>query len=298
MKKIGLLLIFACSVFVVKSQQAVMFSQYYTNNVIYNPAISGSTEYSVFNLQTRQQWLGFEGAPLSANISYHGALNNRSAMGGYLEHDRTYPSNQTNLNINYAYHVPLNADGAYISFGIGAKAMYYYLDFEPGELPLGPDPAYNDKSFEKFVGDASSGLYLYNNDFYVGYSVINMLQTPFNNEAGYGFSSNVGERIYYGIAGYKIKIDRDWYVEPSVLLRNRDNGDAEYNFSTRVLYMDQIWSGISIRSNSSLAFSVGTNSDKVQLAYSFDHYFGSISNHQFGTHELTMSIRIPNYNKY
>ena len=40
-------------------------------------------------------------------LSYHGALNNRSAMGGYLEHDRTYPSNQTNLNLNYAYHVPL-----------------------------------------------------------------------------------------------------------------------------------------------------------------------------------------------
>ena len=298
MKKIGILLIFVCSVFVVKSQQAVMFSQYYTNNVIYNPAISGSTNYSAFTLQTRQQWLGFEGAPLSANISYHGALNNRSAMGGYLEHDRTYPSNQTNLNISYAYHVPLNADGANISFGIGAKAMYYYLDFEPGELPPGSDPAYSDKSFEKFIGDASSGLYLYNNDFYVGYSVINMLQTPFNNEAGDGFSKNVGERIYYGIAGYKIKIDRDWYVEPSVLLRNRDNGNAEYNFSTRVLYMDQIWSGISVRSNSSLAFSVGTNSDKIQFAYSFDHYFGAISSHQFGTHELTMSIRIPNYNKY
>ncbi len=298
MKKIGILFIFVCITFVVRSQQAVMFSQYFTNNVIYNPAISGSNDYSAFTLQTRQQWLGFEGSPLSANISYHGALNNRSAIGAHLEHDRTYPSNQTNLNFNYAYHVPLNANGANISFGIGAKAMYYYLDFEPGDLPPGFDPAYSDKSFEKVIGDASSGIYLYNHSFFVGYSVINMIQTPFNKESGYGFGKNIGERIYYGLLGYKIKIDRDWYVEPSLLIRNRDNGNPEYNFSTRVFYMDQVWTGISLRSNSSISISIGTNANKIQFAYSFDHYFGEISQYQLGTHELTMSIRIPNNNKY
>ena len=43
--------------------------------------------------------------------------------------------------------------------------MYYYLDFEPGELPPGQDPAYNDKSFEKLIGDAS-GVYLYNRSLF------------------------------------------------------------------------------------------------------------------------------------
>jgi type IX secretion system PorP/SprF family membrane protein len=215
-------------------------------------------------------------------------------MGGYLEHDRTNPSNQTNLQINYAYHVPLNSDNTYLSFGLGAKAMYYYLNFEAGELPPGNDPAYNDKSYENFLGDASSGLYLYNEKFHVGYSVINMLQSSFNKEAGDGFGKNIEERIYYGMAGYKFRIDRDWHIEPSVLLRHRDNGNHEYNFSTRIFYMDQIWTGLSVRSNQSLSLSVGTNSDKIQFAYSFDHYFGEISQYQLGTHEVTMSIMIPN----
>ena len=61
-----------------------------------------------------------------------------------------------------------------------------------------------------------------------------MLQTSFNNLFGDGFSKNIGERIYYGLLGYKFKIDRDWYLEPSLLIRNRDNGKSEYNFSTRV----------------------------------------------------------------
>jgi len=272
----------------------VMWSQYFINDLIYNPAVSGSKDYNQFTIQTRQQWLGFEGAPLSANISYHGSLNNRSAMGGYLEHDRTNPSNQTNLQINYAYHVPLNADNTYLSFGLGAKAMYYYLNFEAGDLPPGNDPAYSDQSYENFLGDASSGLYLYNEKFHLGYSVINMVQSSFNKEAGDGFGRNIEERIYYGMAGYKFKIDRDWYVEPSFLLRHRENGNHEYNFSTRVFYMDQIWTGLSVRSNKSLSLFVGTNSNKIQFGYSFDHYFGEIRQYQLGTHEVTMSIMIPN----
>ena len=298
MKKI---IIFCSFLFVfssLKSQQAVMFSQYFTNDIIYNPAISGSKDFNQFTLQTRQQWLGFEGAPLSSNVSLHGALNNRSGLGGYVEHDRTYPSNQTNVNLSYAYHVPLNADGAFISFGIGAKAMYYYLDFEPGDLPPGSDPAFNDRSYENFLGDASSGIYLYNGNGYVGYSVINMLQSSFNKEAGAGFSSNIEERIYYGMAAYKIRVNRDWYVEPSMLLRHRENGTPEVNFTTRIFYVDQIWTGLSARTNKSLSFSVGTNADKIQFAYSFDHYFGEISQYQLGTHEVTLSFMVPNRVKH
>ncbi len=284
--------------FNLRAQQTVMFSQYFTNDIIYNPAISGSKEYNNFVLQTRQQWLGFEGAPLSANVSYNGALNNRSGLGCYLEHDRTYPSNQTNLNLSYAYHIPLNADGYYISLGLGAKAMYYYVDLAPGDLPPGNDPAYNERSFDKLIGDANTGFYLYNSRSYLGYSILNMLKSSFNKESGYGIGTNSEELVYVGLAGYKFKVNRDWDVEPSLQIINRENTENEYNLTTRVFYMDIIWSGLSVRSNSSLSFSVGTNNNDIQFAYSFDHYFGEISKYQLGTHEFTMSIRIPNTNKY
>ena len=50
-----------------------------------------------------------------------------------------------------------------------------------------------------------------------------MLQSPFKNEVSYGFSNNNVERVYYGILGYKIRLDRDW-LEPSVLIRHLENG--------------------------------------------------------------------------
>ena len=51
------------------AQQEPLFTQYYVNDMAINPAISGSKSYNPLTIQTRQQWLGFEGAPLSTNIS-------------------------------------------------------------------------------------------------------------------------------------------------------------------------------------------------------------------------------------
>ena len=154
--------------------------------MVYNPAISGSKSYNSFVLQTRQQWLGFEGAPLSANISYHSAINNRSAMGGYFMFEKTSPSMQANLHLNYAYHVPLNYDKVNLSFGIGSKLMYYNLDLNQDDLPSGQDPAFSASSYDKFLADVESGIYLYGRNFYIGYSAINLLQSSFNEEAGGG----------------------------------------------------------------------------------------------------------------
>ena len=92
------------------AQQEPLFTQYYVNDMTINPAISGSKSYNSLTMLTRQQWLGFEGAPFSTNISYHGALNTRSTMGGYLMFDKASPALQANLHVNYAYHVPLNYD--------------------------------------------------------------------------------------------------------------------------------------------------------------------------------------------
>ena len=110
-------------------QQDPLFTQYYVNDMVINPAISGSKIYNPLTIQTRQQWLGFEGAPLSTCISYHGALNNRSAMGGYIMFDKAYPTMQGNLHLNYAYHIPLDYEKVNLSFGLGAKVMYHNLDF-------------------------------------------------------------------------------------------------------------------------------------------------------------------------
>ncbi|MBT3622049.1 MAG: PorP/SprF family type IX secretion system membrane protein, partial [Flavobacteriales bacterium] len=219
MKKIVFIIsvLFAVNAF---AQQEPLFTQYYVNDMAINPAISGSKAYTQLSVLTRQQWLGFEGAPLSSNISYHGALNNRSAMGGYLMFDKAFPSMQMNLNLNYAYHVPLNYDDVTLSFGIGAKLMYHNLDFNQGDLPPGIDNAFSANSYDKTFADASSGVYLYGQKFNFGFSVSNMFQSSFNTPINGSTYPNTEYRNYYFMGAYRYNVmNLDWQFEPSFLIR-------------------------------------------------------------------------------
>ena len=276
------------------AQQAPLFTQYYVNDMAINPAISGSKSYNPLTIQTRQQWLGFEGAPLSTNISYHGTLNNRSAMGGYFMFDKANPSVQANLHLNYAYHVPLNYNDVKLSFGLGAKLMYHNIDFNKEDLPLGVDPAFSSSSYDKTLADASSGVYFYGKEFYVGFSVSNMFQSSFNTEVKGSPHSNSEYRNYYGMGAYKFQvINNDWQFEPSILIRKMQYQESVTDITTRIIFLKNNWAGLTYRNNSTAIVSFGFSAKNMHISYSYDHSFNDeITQYTYGTHELGISFRI------
>ncbi len=275
------------------AQQQPLFSQYYVNDMLINPAASGSKANSHLIFQTRQQWLGFEGAPLISNISYHGHFNNRSAMGGYVMFDKAYPNMQAAIHLNYAYHIPLDYDQVNLSFGVGAKGMYYNLDFNREDLPPGPDPAFSTNSYDKVLADASSGVYLYSRNFYLGFSASNIFQSSFITPVTGSAYDNLGFRNYYGTAAYKFIIDNNWKFEPSFLIRKIQFQRNIIDFTTRLLYLENSWGGITYRTNRTAIFSMGFGVNDIQIAYSYDYTFaGEIMQYNNGTHELSISFII------
>ena len=293
MRKIILILSLLLSVSVF-AQQEPLFTQYYNNDMAINPAVSGSKTYNPLSIQTRQQWLGFEGAPLSTNISYHGALNNRSAMGGYLMFDKANPSLQANLQLNYAYHIPLNYNKVNLSFGVGAKLMYYNLDFENEDLPPGIDPAYSASAYDNTIGDASAGTYLYGKNFYLGFSASNLYQSTFNTPIRLSPVSNKLFRNYYTMGAYRFNImNRDWQLEPSFLFRKMELHSNVTDITTRILYLEDTWTGLTYRSNGTLVFGFGFLANKIHISYTYDHTFaGEIMQYTYGTHEIGLSYKI------
>jgi len=276
------------------AQQEPLFTQYYVNDMAINPAISGSKTYNPLIIQARQQWLGFEGAPLSTNISYHGALNNRSAMGGYLMFDKATPALQANLHLNYAYHVPLNYDKVFLSFGLGAKLRYYNIDFKPEDLPPGADPAFSASSYDNTLGDASAGTYLYGRNFYLGFSANNLFQSTFKPAIGSSPTSNKAFKNYYGMGAYRFYImNNDWQLEPSFLLRKMALHKNVTDITTRIIYIETTWGGLTYRTDGTLAFGFGFAKNNMHFSYSYDHTFaGDIMQYNYGTHEIGIVFRI------
>ena len=75
MKKLFFIVFLSSTTNLLLSQQQTNYTQFFSNEVIFNPAVSGSKAYNPLVLQTRQQWLGFDGAPISSSISYHKLKN-------------------------------------------------------------------------------------------------------------------------------------------------------------------------------------------------------------------------------
>jgi type IX secretion system PorP/SprF family membrane protein len=293
MKKLFLLiyLFLAVSVF---AQQEPLFTQYYVNDMAINPAISGSKTYNPLTIQTRQQWLGFESAPLTSNISYHGALNDRSAIGGYLMFDKAFPTMQANFHLNYAYHIPLDFNKINLSFGLGAKVMYHNIDFNSEDLPPGEDPAFSTDSYDKTFADASSGVYLYGHNFYAGFSISNMFESSFNPNVSGSPYPNTELRNYYGMGAYRFSIiNNDWQLEPSFLIRKIQYQSSTTDLSVRIIQRQDTWAGLTYRTSETAIFAFGFRVNNMHISYSYDHTFaGEIMEHAYGTHEIGIAFRI------
>lgn len=278
------------------AQQEPIFTQYYLDGMCINPAISGTKDYGLLTFQTRKQWLGFEEAPFTTSISYHNSFNTRSAMGGYMIFDKSYPTTQANFHLNYAYQVPLDYKNMYLSFGIGAELMYHNLDFSPNDIPPGNDNAFSANSYDSFLADASSGVYLYGSNFYLGFSSSNLLESSFNTPVFGSPYPNSQPRQYYYLAAYRFHtINKDWELEPSFFVRNPKGFDSVKDITMRILYLKDTWTGLTYRTDQTGVFSFGIRSGNIHFSYSYDHTFaGNIQQYTYGTHELGVIFRINN----
>ena len=275
----------------VYTQQEPVFSQYYVNKVILNPAISGSQQHNTLLINSRTQWLGFNGSPVSTNIAYHGALNNRSAIGAHLMYDKVGPSMRSDLVLSYAYHIPLDYDKINLSFGIGTKLMYYNLNFNNINLPPAPDNAFSNKTYTKTIPEASSGVYLYGRNFYFGYSNVNLLESTFKDPLNDNFP-NLVYRTHYAVGGYRFDvINNDWELEPSFLVRKKRINSSVTDFTIRLIYLKNTWGGLNYRNDGNIGINFGFGSGNINFCYSYDHTFkGDISEYNYGTHELSIEF--------
>ena len=292
------IILFSCLflVFASTAQQEPAFSQYFLNPFVVNPAATNSENAKSLSIQTRQQWLGFENAPLVSNISYYQFLNNRSSLGGILIYDKAYPSTNAELQLNYSYRVPLDYDFSFLSFGIGAKATYYNLDFNIQDLPTANDNALKANSYDKILADASFGIYLYSDDYFAGFSSSNLLESSFKTSIPSSPYSNSEFRTYSAVGGYKLNVfNNDWYFEPSFLYRKTKYQSSTTDFTTRIIYLDNQWLALGYRTNGTAVMSLGFTTNKFRISYSYDHSFSSVlTQYSLGTHELMLVFGLKN----
>jgi len=294
------------------AQQTPIYTHYIFNGFIINPALAGVDGSKIINLSTRQQWVGYEGYPRTNWISYHTRIlkrrfilknsfgskkykpktSGKTAFGAYFYNDRNGVIGRNGGQVSYAYHTFFNRRTTQLSLGLSAQL--YHLNFNRDLMILKNenDPFLNSVGkMNYFIPDFSIGANLLGRSYFAGITAAQLLQSKFK-IYGQDLGGYKNPRIYYVMAGYKYYPYQDYLIEPSFLAKFNEQFKYQVDFSLKVSYNDNLWMGISYRSNKDIITLLGFKYSNFHFSYAFEYPTTSLKSQNYGTHELSISAII------
>jgi type IX secretion system PorP/SprF family membrane protein len=297
------------------SQQTLQFSQYVFNGLSVNPAYAGYKEDWTVNASYRTQWVGIDGAPRTATLSVDGLTNNadkKMALGLTASNDRLGPQNNTDVYLNYAYRLQLDAaDTKRLNFGIAFGATQYSID---GSKFVATDPndiAAPSSEVGKLTPDFRAGVYYHTPNFYLGASVLNLLATAGDHTISDGTYKVIRQaRHLYLTGGVLLPLSPMFDLKPTFMIKEDFKGPTNLDLNTYLLIDKKFWIGASYRTGVKLwdknnlqkdlepddAISAIVDfmiSDRYRIGYAFDFTMSRLANYQHGTHEISVGITLP-----
>jgi type IX secretion system PorP/SprF family membrane protein len=290
MKQFTCIVLFCISMGAVSiAQQNPLSTLFMTNPFVLNPALAGTNNYFQVISSNRFQWVGFTDAPITNSLSIYGPLvKYPMGWGGTISYDVAGPISIGTVHGSYAYHYNINEDMK-ISMGVNIGIMQYKIDFAKIDMEF-DDPTMNAKE-NYYLPDANLGAYLYSSTYHVGLVVTHVL----NNRIKIGTDPTGDSRLkshFYLTGGYKYYINREWALEPSVVLKKVWPAPFQLDFNARVWYRNMVWAGLSYRTQEAMSILLGyTWERKIYIGYSYDLVLNPLGAHNLGSHELMLGYR-------
>lgn len=292
MKKIFTILFVFLLAQPVFSQQEVWYSMFFSNKVLLNPAYTGSRDALNITGFYRNQWTGFEGAPVSQSLTVHSPFfKQKMGLGLSIEHDKIGINNAMSFQLSYAYRLQL---------GFGRLAMGVHGQVKRDEMNwTGTNPAsitdqsipYSDNSV--FLPNIGAGIYFDNDFMYLGLSVPYMAESEID-YAGTSTQVSTGsvkKRHYYAMAGGIVPLTDNLLMKPALMARYVENSPLELDFNLSFLINEILWIGASARTgNTYSAIAQVHLKQNIVVGYAYDFTFTKLHSFQSGTHEIMFSV--------
>jgi len=291
MKRISLLIIILISVNQLFSQQDPQFSMNMYNHLAINPGYAGSNDAICVTGLNRNQWMGFEGRPVTTVVGAHMSLPDfNSGVGLNIMQDNLAFNKDFHMNLAYAYRLELG-DGI-LGLGLGLGFIQKAFDGQDLKSPsslLNPnenvyaDPAIP-HSDSKIVFDSNFGAFYRTNDLYVGISTTHLTQPQIKLDEG---KNPFVRRHYYVAAGYYWQLpDPQWEFRPSVFMKI-DGATAMYDLNATLQYNKQFWGGVTYRMGDAFIAMIGYNTlMDLGFGLSYDFTTSALRSHQSGSLEI------------
>jgi type IX secretion system PorP/SprF family membrane protein len=275
----------------IRAQQKPLTTLFMTNPFAINPAIAGTHNYFQIISNNRFQWVGFNDAPITNTLSIFGpTVKYPMGWGGTISYDVSGSVSIGSAYGSYAYYYTVNED-IKVSMGLNLGIMQYKVDLGKVTMPDIDDPVYHNTQYTCYLPDASVGVYMYSSTYHVGFVATQLI----NNKIKVGEQATGLSKLkshFYLTGGYKYFINREWAVEPTLILKKVTPSPFQLDFNVRGWFRNMVWFGLSYRTQEALSILAGyIYEDKIQIGYSYDIVLNPLGAHNFGSHELMLSYK-------
>jgi type IX secretion system PorP/SprF family membrane protein len=211
-------------------------------------------------------------------------MGGRVGLGGYIFNDKNGAVERTGIKATYAYHIRFQQ--SQLSFGLSLVGYQFRIDDDLINLEDPGDDLWLGANKSVFIPDADVGVYYSARDYWVGFSVDQLLESTLK-IGDSGYDRYKMERNYYLIGGYDFEIRRDYTITPSTLLKFAENGKFQADIGAKLFYQQSYWAGLAYRTGNTAVVMAGVSIDKLIFGYAFDISMSSIMKYSYGTHEFT-----------
>jgi len=258
-----------------------------------NPGITGTKSTIDARLNTRLQWVGYDGAPKTALITAHSRLmKGKMGAGLYVMQDNIGPFKQSNFGLTYAYHVQF--PDVELSLGLGGNATNHIIDGSLITIHHTQDPSIDQSIKDNdWVFDGNFGIYLYNDRFHVGISSLHLFEQKaifYKNDTS---KHSKFKYVQHGnfTVGYNFAENPDYIWESTIYANFVQGAPLMVDYTMRLHIRERMFAGVSIRLRDAIALQVGYSfANHYQVSYSYDFLVSKLSKYSSGTHEIMIAF--------
>jgi type IX secretion system PorP/SprF family membrane protein len=311
MKKGLLLLVLVVLGMSLDAQQDMTFSMYNYNPLFTNPATAGYQDKQWLSAMGRYQWVGIEGAPKSAVISYQSPLKNENiALGALVKYDALGLMRNIGIDVSFAYRIKVS-DETRLSLGL-VGSIFHYNDVRRDAVTGVPDPTAI-TNITAWIPNFGGGAYLYNQRYFIGASVPHLLNLKISDPAAAATGATLSRiyNHYFASAGYVFGRDGGVKFKPTAFFKLAENSSANIDINANILLQERFWVGLgwrtggdvinekgvfqslgSFRGESVVATFKMMATNFMEVGYSYDYPVQNLGRVNSGSHEIYVGMEV------
>lgn len=284
------------------AQQEEQYTMFMLNKLTYNPAVAGVDAPFTINATSRNQWIGFEGAPTTQKLSTDFTLSHeRIGMGFTILHNKIGITQKFVLTSNYVYRIQISE--AYLGFGINASIKYQDDNYQDKRLFSSTDITMDNsipiEAEITILPNFGIGLYYKANKFYIGASLPNMLNIHTAKIAEK--SIQLENNHYYLMTGYQFNLNDNFELTPQILLKYVDGAPFDGDINIMTTFDQKYKFGLGYRLGGNLNKTNGESIDIMTglpitkvlfFGLSYDFTLSQLKKYNNGSIEAILQYRI------